>query len=61
MTLGLHPSEKIIMTLRLFSSDNMTLVSFPLRIKRDGINAVGSGRGDLDDTDCGTQDCMIIH
>ena len=48
MTLGLHPSEKIIMTLRLFSSDNMTLVSFPLRIKRDGMNAVGSGSGDLD-------------
>ena len=61
MTLGLHPSEKIIMTLRLFSSDNMTLVSFPLRIKRDGINAIGSGSGDLDNTDCGTQDCMIIH
>ena len=36
------------MTLRLFSSDNMTLVSFPLRIKRDGIKAVGSGSGDLD-------------
>ena len=48
MTLGLHPSEKIIMTLRLFSSDNMTLVSFPLRIKCDGMNAVGSGSGDLD-------------
>ena len=48
MTLGLHPSEKIIMTLRLFSSDNMTLVSFPLRIKRDGMNAVGSGSGYLD-------------
>ena len=48
MTLGLHPSGKIIMTLRLFSSDNMTLVSFPLRIKRDGMNAVGSGSGDLD-------------
>ena len=48
MTLGLHPSEKIIMTLRLFSSDNMTLVSFPLRIKRDGMNPVGSGSGDLD-------------
>ena len=36
------------MTLRLFSSDNMTLVSFPLRIKRDGMNAVGPGSGDLD-------------
>ena len=48
MTLGLHPSEKIIMTLRLFSSDNMTLVSFPLRIRCDGMNAVGSGSGDLD-------------
>ena len=48
MTLGLHPSEKIIMTLRLFSSDNMTLVSFPLRIKCDGMNAVGPGSGDLD-------------
>ena len=48
MTLGLHPSEKIIMTLRLISSDNMTLVSFPLRIKRDGMNAVGPGSGDLD-------------
>ena len=49
------------MTLRLFSSDNMTLVSFPLRIKCDGINAIGSVSGDLDNTDCGTQDCMNIE
>ena len=48
MTLGLHPSKNIVMTLRLFSSDNMTLVSFPLRIRCDGMNAVGSGSGDLD-------------
>ena len=48
MTLGLYPTENMIMTLRLFSSDIMTLGSFSMRIRCDGMDAVGSGSGDLD-------------